>query len=373
MNILFLTFGDVTLHSWSARPVSVVRALADAGHRVDVVAAQSDLPAHPNVRMLGFASVPRMSCVRLRMRMLSAVCRSRYDAVHAVGPAAFCVAGLCRLKKIPLVYDAECRYRGFHGKPPSVLWNVFPSHFRRVEKRLLERAGMVLCNCETLADDLAGMAPEAVVAQLEDVPLQPFFGAQPLDFSRLLGLFRQPPTALVVCSVLPGNRPDLRKPLVAARKVIDAVPRACFVFKGASVKAAEALAANLDIRSNCVFIEPGDTETFLSALSHADVALLLPHPQGRYVHPEVFTMLNSPAPLVAVQDHAYRNLLNEGNCIPALPSAESIAECVIRAIQEPLFSLGVASQGQLLIAERHAYSSFKHKLRMAYLGMVKQG
>ena len=43
MNILFVTFGDLSIGSGAHRSLSILRALADAGHHIDVIAAGAQL------------------------------------------------------------------------------------------------------------------------------------------------------------------------------------------------------------------------------------------------------------------------------------------------------------------------------------------
>jgi hypothetical protein len=154
--------------------------------------------------------------------------------------------------------------------------------------------------------------------------------------------------------------------------VIETVPDTAFFFMGDVNMAAQKMAANLDIADHCVFLSPEKPETFLYVLKIADAVLFVPQGNSRYIHSQVYTLLHASAPLVATHDSAYDEVLTEKTSVRVLPGSESIAEGVLRAIQEPLFSLAVAVEGQQLVADRHTYSSFKHKVRMAYHKLLKQ-
>ncbi len=175
----------------------------------------------------------------------------------------------------------------------------------------------------------------------------------------------------MVCSALPGHAVGFRQLLMAARKVIDVVPGAVFFFKGAPQRQAEKMAANLDITDHCVFLSPDEPESFFSALEIADAVLMVPRGESRYIHPQVYTLLHAGAPLVTIHDAVYDKVLTEKTSVRVLSNSESIAEGLLRVIQEPLFSLAVALEGQQLVADRHTYSSFKHKVRMAYHGLAR--
>ena len=381
MNILFISYTAVSLCKGSVRAAAMLRALADAGHRVDLVAPYADLPDHPHIRVLaGSGGVP-LCRIKLRMVGLRAAGRGSYDAIHAVDESVFFAMRLCRWKKVPLVYDASRCFSGKVGSGTSSLWRFFPKHLQRLEAKVLERADIVFSPCSVLTADLYGMG-QASVVQLEDIPAQPLYARQDADRSILPGLAGKRPVLssskgpvlssskrpgpVVVCSALPGHSVGFRKLLMATRKVVDAVPGAVFFFKGAPHGQAEKMAANLDIADHCVFLSPNDPETFLSALAIADVVLMVPHGESRYIHPQVYTLLHAGAPLVTIHHAAYDEILTEKTSVHLLPNSESIAEGLLRVIQEPLFSLAVSLEGQQLVAARHTYSSFKHKVRMTY-------
>ena len=367
MKILFITFGELSLREGNTRSVAILRALADAGHQVDVLASSFDISDHPRIRLLpvGFDS-GTLSRRRLRLEVLKAIGRDSYDAIHAVDDAVLFASGICKWKKIRLIYDAERRFAGPVGRAPSSFWKLFPGYFVRVEKKILAQSSVIFSTCDALTLDLLALDKNLEIIQVEDIPVQPLFPARGRDKSRLLKRFSDRPSSIVVCSFLPETRTELRKLLVATRKVIESTPQVVFFFKGASVDEAKTLATNLDILERCVFFAPSEIESFLVALDVADVSLLATPAEDRYVHSDVFTLLHSPAPLVLVQNGAYSPLLNENNCIQVLSSSESISEGIIRAIHEPLFSLGIAREGRQLIADKHSFSSFKHKVRMAY-------
>jgi len=378
MNILFISYTAISLCKGSVRAAAMLRALADAGHRVDLVAPYTDLPDHPHIRVLAGSGDAPLCRAKLRMVGLRAAGRDSYDAIHAVDESVFFAMRLCRWKKTPLVYDASRCFSGKAGSGTSSLWRFFPKYLQRLEAKVLERADIVFSPCSVLTADLCGVG-QASVIQLEDIPAQPLYARRDADRSILPGpAGKRPvlspskrPGPVVVCSALPGHAVGFRKLLMAARKVVDAAPDTVFFFKGAPHGQAEKMAANLDIGDHCVFLSPDDPETFLSALGIADVALMVPHGESRYIHPQVYTLLHAGAPLVTFHNAAYDEVLTEKTSVRLLPNSESIAEGLLRVIHEPLFSLAVALEGQQLVAARHTYSSFKHKVRMTYHQLAK--
>jgi len=371
MNILFISYAEVSLCRGSVRAVAMLYALADAGHRVDLLTPYTDLPEHPHVRVLVDSEGRPLRRAKLRMAALRAAARNSYNAVHAVDEAVFFAMRLCHWKKTPLIYDAARCFSGKARSRPSNLGRFFPKHLQRMEAKVLERAAIIFASCCALTDDLCGVDQNARVMQLEEIPAQPLYArrnAEPSSFPGPASGSR--PGQVVVCSALPGHALGFRELLMAARKVIEAAPDTAFFFRGIPQEKAEKMAANLDISNRCAFLSPDDPNPFLSALQAADAILMVPDGASRYIHPQVYTLLHAAAPLVTIRDAAYDEVLTEKTSVHVLPNSESIAEGLLRVIQEPLFSLAIALEGQQLVADRHTYSSFKHKVRMAYHGLA---
>jgi hypothetical protein len=365
MNILFISYAEVSLRGGHVRSMAILRALADAGHRVDLIAPHTDPLDHPNIRILNRQR--RKPCrAKLRWASLRAVGREPYDAIHATDSAVFFACRLSRWKKIPLVYDAVRRFTGSAAVGNSKFLKLFPTHFQRLEASVLDKAGCIFSPCSALTTDLLSMDRLAPVIQLEDIPIQPLYARKEVDKSFLWQKLERRPASVIVCSTLPGNAVGFRNLLMSARKVIEAVPDIVFFFKGVVNSQVQKMAANLDITEHCVFLSNEEPEIFLSALDVADAVLLVPQGNSRYPHSQVYTLLHAAAPLVTIHNAAYDEILTDKTSIRVLPDSESIAEGVLRAIQEPLFSLAVAIEGQQLVADRYTYSSFKHKVRMAY-------
>jgi hypothetical protein len=344
----------------------MLRALADAGHRVDVIAPTSDISDHPHIRYIDGTSGQRLSRYKMRLIALKSVSQVSYDAVHAVDDAVLFVSRLCRIRKIRLIYEATRCFTGVAGSAPSLLWKLFSRHAQRREKGILLQSAATLTPCKHMTEDLSSIAPDSTIVQIENIPLQSLVAGKETERSALLKKFKVQPATIVVCSVLPGNSAELNKILMTARKVVETLPATAFFFRGIKVDAGKTVAAKLDILDHCVFFGGDETEDYLAALDVANAAWFISDPKGRYAHPEIFTLLNSPAPLVAVDNGVHDHLLSPANSVEVLRNTGSMVEALIQVIQEPLFSLGLATEGQQLVADHYSLSSFKHKVRMTY-------
>ena len=366
MNILFVTFGELSSGSGVHHSLSILRALADAGHHIDVIAGAARIAPHPNVHILAEPSDRMLSRRHLRRMVAKTARKKSYQLVHVVDEAVLCLAHCMWWRRVTVVYEASRCFTGPNGIARSWRWKLTPTHYARIEKKALKRTDLVLTSCDLLSTDLERLQKDIRIVQLESVPAQALLPRGEADRKRLLTRLGGSASRIVVCCIRPGNRKEFRKLLLAARKVIDALPDVGFFFRGLPVGEAEPMARNLDIHGQCVFLEGDETGDYYGALEIADAALFVPRPGGRYIDPEVFTVLNSSSALVAVQEAAYSDVLDGQNSIQVVSSAESIAEGILQVFQEPLLALAIAVEGQQLIANRHSFSSFKHKIRMAY-------
>ena len=362
MDILFISYADVSMRRGSVRAMAMLQALADAGYRIDLAAPAGGLPTHPNIHVLVEGAPSRLA---LRLACLRAARKKSYDVVHAVDDAVFFAARLGRWKKSLLVYDATRCFTGRDGLGASSLWRFFPKRLRRLEAWVLGRVDLVFSPCSALIAELRRMNSDVAVVRLEDIPAQPLCDRAAVESATWAEPLGDRPQTAVVCSMLPNAMMGLRDVLVAARKVADAEPGTAFFFEGAEHEQGRKMAASLDIADRCVFLPPGEPESFLFVLDMADVTLLVPSGASCYIHPQVYTLLHSGAPLVAVRDPAFDEVLTEETSVCVLPGTESIAEGLLRILREPLFSRALAAEGQQLAA-CHTFSSFKHQVRMAY-------
>ncbi len=365
MKILFVTFGELSVSGGAYRPAAMVRALADAGHQLTIAAAWTNLPDHPNLTLL-CGQAETMPNARLRLAAARAAGSMKFDAVHAVDDAALFCAKICRLRKIPLIYDAVRRFSGRSGRPPSRRWKWFPGRYAAVEKKLLQTAAAVLAPDPLLQKDLAALQADARIMLIQDVPRQTLFCGRTESGEALFDRLGRAETCVAACSFQAADHAALRQLLMAVRKVIDACPKAFFVFKGAAAAEAEPMAKSLAIEKQCCFLNPEETYVFLSAVDAAGVSVFMPSTERCGMDPEILTLLYGAAPVVAVMEDAYADLLTESNSIPVLRNTDAIASGIIRALQEPLFARGLQTQGRQLIADHYSLSSFKHQVRMLY-------
>ena len=372
MNILFVTFGSLSLSGGASRSVSFLQALASSGNQVDVIASGVDICIPSNVKVLLGAS----SCAgrAVRLKVLGVLRSASYDAVHVVDDAVFFVSRIARLSKIPVIYEASRCFSGKKGSGFSLYKRLFPRSYCSQEKRLLESCSLVFSHCGKLTADLRNIASNCLLEEIVDVPLQSLCaqeGGSPSlvseDFPECEAISK-----IVVFRVVRRDRGGIKKLLLAARKVVDRDSGVVFYFSGRRMGDMLSMADNLDVQSNCCFLSEDDPARYLSVLSLADVALFVPAADVHYPHADVITMLNSSAVVISISNSACSVLLSEENSIAVDYTATSIAERILQVVKEPLLVRELVSNALQQVADYHSFSSFKHKVRMAYKNLSTQ-
>ena len=368
MNVLFISYSDISLSMESVRTTMMLYTLADAGYHVDVVAPRVDLPKHPQINCVLKKPLPQKNLFRIKLcfSALQIVRQKKYQIVHAVDDAVFFAYDLCRFRKIALVYDARRCVAGAGVFEFSKLWKFSKNLFQRLEVRVLKKAGLIFTTCSTLSLDLLRIEKGAKVALVEDIPAQLILPPSNLEELHIDDFFDFKPRSIIVFNVLKTPLVRVKKILMAVRKIIDVEPDTALFFRGLGGDSVKKMVANLEIKKQCHFFANQDIELFFSILSRADTVVFVPSKADRYISSQLYSMLYSGVPLLTFQCSEFSDVLSEKNSVNLLPSATSVAEGVLRVLHEPLFYQGISSEGQQLMADQHTRSSFKHKIRMAY-------
>lgn len=366
MNILFVTFKKLSYCDGGLRSISILSALADAGHRVDLISAQVQWKTPDNVNVLCGALDQEVSRRKLRSTVSRALKNQSYDVVHAVDDAFMFVHRSYRLKRLCLVYEASRCFSVTKMGDPIWYWRFVSKYHRDIERKMLAAASLVLSPCDTLTSDLKKFSSTSPIVQIEHSPGQSFFPSVLAEKSDLIQEFDGDVSAVVLCRVLDDNRGRLKKLLLAVRKVLGKSPKTAFYFVGNKLSVAEEMASNLDIRDRCSFLSPRDEEKYFSVLSISDVALFVPLPEERYPHSEAISLLNSNALVVASDENAYGAIFSDETAVLVDSSVISIADGILSIFREPLLAYARVNNAHQLIVDCFSLSTFKYKVRKAY-------
>jgi glycosyltransferase involved in cell wall biosynthesis len=356
----------------------MVRTLGELGHHLELLSfPQGEAVEVPGVvhrrslRLPVGRVPPGASLAKLLLDVPFTVeawlrmCFGRYDVVHAVEEAAYAVAPLARLLRLPLVMDVDSsisdqlRYSGFARRGP------LPAIAASLERYAARGSAAVITVCASLTDGIRRAAPGAAVFQIEDPPLvDPDAAPDPARVAvlrRELGLSERP---VVFYS---GNlEPYQGVPWLL--EAMERVPEAQLVVMGGEPGEIEALKHRLrdrEIEQRCRFAgkrPPTEVATFLAL---ADV-VVSPRAKGENTPFKVYTYLAAGKPLVATRIPTHTQLLDDSLAILVEPSPEGIAGGIRDALGDPERASERGRRGQSLIEREYSARRFAEKVARAY-------
>lgn len=367
---------------------NMLAALGEAGHQVDFVCYPwGEDVSIPGVRLLRSGRLPGMREVRpgasfarilLDILMLSkavGLClRHRYDVIHAVDESAFFAVWLKRLFRVRLIYDMDVsipeqlEYSGLvRFRPLLRLAAAF-------ERSAMRHADFVLTVCSLLSDEVRRRAPSARVVQIEDAPLQPGFQEDAEGAERLrreLGIGRSP---VVLYTGHFENYQGVDLLLRAMAVVRKRKRHVCCVLVGGApehVGRMQETVRSLDLDAHCVFTGQRPMEEMPAFMTMASV-LVSPRMKGMNTALKIYTYMQSGRPIVATRLAPHTQVLDDQCALLVEPTADGIAQGILRALKEPLFGEALGREARARVASRYSLASFKHKVRTAYQGLEQK-
>jgi hypothetical protein len=170
-------------------PINVrqmVQTLCEAGHEVHLATypmgepvEMPNLVIHRALPIPGVRSVPIGFSWRkvaldaiLALRVWMLLAGKRFDVVHAVEESVFFALPAALLRGIPVIYDLDSWLSdqlvyGGRVKSPAIL-----KMLRGVERAALRRSRLAITVSASLSDAVRAMSPGALVAQIEDCPIE---------------------------------------------------------------------------------------------------------------------------------------------------------------------------------------------------------
>ena len=356
---------SVTVRAW-------IRTLTEAGHKVDMI-------CHPEGRDedLGAAAVRRTwSCAgSLLLRDLcmffvaAAMCiRARYDVIHALNQSAVSAVLLKRLFKLRVVYDLDLDPAEVFGDGAWLTRGLRSAAAGRLERSVLKRADAVVVSSATRAERARAAGAVAKVEEIDDPPYDCPMGENRdggVQLRQELGIGTAP-VVLYTGSFADSQQMDLL--LRAARLVHDQQPEVRFLMAGekaAEIPRLARLAATLDIADRCILTGLKSMGQ-ISALLAAASVLVSPRLRPSRTFSKLFTYMLSNRVIVATRMADQARVLDSGCAILTLPQPDELAGGILRALDEPLLSRGLAREAWSRAAAEHTMASFKHRVRGFY-------
>lgn len=360
--------------------LQVLEALAELGHRVDVVTFPVGRPVDlPGVRLfrarnpLGIREVPIGFSARklaldagLVAELVSRLQSQRYDAIHAVEEAAFPAVVLGRMYGVPVIYDMQSSLPQQLAKNAAFRIAPVQQLFRACERWLLRRADVVISSAG-LAKLVGTVAPEVPVREWS-FPSQRASAVRPDrdEARRELGI---PPTTPTIVYTGTFEAYQGIDHLLSAIPLVTAdVPGALFVLVGADSAAEPSIrrrAAELRLNGSLRIVARQLRERVPLYLAAADV-LVSPRKFGNNLPLKIFDYLATGRPIVATDIPTHRSVLDDDRALLVAPTEQGLADGIIELLQNPARAAELGAAGRRYADRHHSWHSFVNSVGALY-------
>jgi glycosyltransferase involved in cell wall biosynthesis len=368
-------------YSSRGTPMNVRRlaeAIGAAGHSIDLVtyAFGDDVELPPGVRVVRCPRVPFVSRVPIGPSLVKMILdvlvlaraarlvRSRehgYDALHGFEEGAWIAVLLSRVFRVPFVYDMDSDIEA--QLSDSIAFRWLRPLARSIDRFAVRQSLAVLTVCASLTARVQRLAPAKPVFQIEDAPNVNEFLAAGEARREVANRWQIGAGPLVVYTgnLEPYQGVDLlvrAAPLVCADR-----PDATFLVVGGESRQIERLrdlARELGVAGRVMLLGARPESEMAMFLAAADV-LVSPRSLGTNTPLKLYGYLMSRRPVVATDRPVHTQILTENEAILVPPSAEGLADGILRVLRDPERALAIADNAARLVATRYSAGAFAQK------------
>ena len=348
------------------------RAFAELGHQVDIltygIGEDVELPGLrifrvPSlfVRSLRMGpSLPKLFFdVFLAWKTLWHLCfRGPYDLIHVHEESAYWVSCMGFLHRAPVLYD-------MHSSLPEQLENfgrggggagrrILQGLFRRMEKRALACARVVIVICPDLFETVKRLVPAASVHLIENLPVG--WELSTPDEEQVAGL-RSKLELGELRSILYtgtfGENQGIETTLDALALVLEERPETKLLLVGGSGLDLERVQKSVlerGLGAHVVIQPPRPYQEMPLYMAVADV-LVSPRTRGTNTPLKIYSYLASGKPIVATNLHSHTQVLNDSIACLVDPDPGALAAGLLRVLNEPDYAGRIGGAGAE-VAER---------------------
>jgi glycosyltransferase involved in cell wall biosynthesis/SAM-dependent methyltransferase len=337
-------------------------------HRVARIPGADHVP-------IGFSFAKLAYDVLLAVKTVRLLRAQRFAAVHAIEDAALFAAPVARWFRTPVVADLDSDICGqLLGNGSRVVRAL------AVLARPLRRAALRRSTCAiTVAGELSRLvraeSPATPVFEIQDVPGEELMRAADADavqrLRRELGLATE---RLIVYTGNFDRRQGVEQLIDAMPLVRARFPDSVLLLVGGEPDQIEVLtarAARSGVAGAVRLIGKRPVEQMPEFMAMAGV-LVSPRLEP-YVTPlKIYAYMASGRPIVATDLPTHTDVLDLNSAILAPPSAEGLAEGIMRAFNEPARSVRLGLRARQLVEREHTFEAFRRKLAEVYTFLAGQ-
>ncbi len=370
---------------WRGSPIRVgfdVQALAESGYAVDLLTLRIGEPREiPGVRVLRVANPfrrrniaigPSLSKlffdVLLLFRGLGLAIRNRYAAVHGVEDAGLVALAIARLTGAKFVFEKHSDPASYRKK---ALRNMVMAAYAVVERFMVRRADAVIGTGPGLVAQARKLGARGPVHHIFDIPSS-LARAAPEQAAAARQKFLRAPDELLVLyvgsfAVYQGM--DLMFDAMPA--VFRGSARARWIVIGGApleIEQRKAWLANWNIEERVSFPGKIHPDALAAYLAAADI-LLSPRISGVNTPLKLLDYCKAGRAIVATDNSANRQILNEECALFAPPRPEPFAGAILRLLEDGALRARLGRGALRLFEEEYNYDRFKERLAACYAGL----
>ncbi|NLE65881.1 MAG: glycosyltransferase family 4 protein [Lentisphaerae bacterium] len=381
--ILFIS--SQPFFQWRGSPIRVgfnVQALAETGYAVDLLTLPLGAPREiPGVRILRVGNPLRLNNIAigpslskllfdalLFFRGLVLAVRNRYKVVHGVEDAGLVALAIARLTGAKFVFEKHSDPASYRKK---ALRNLVMASYAAVERFMVRRADATIGTGPGLVAQAEKLGARGPVHHIFDIPSSLARAAPDQVEAARRKLVRAPGDILVlyVGSFAAYQGIDL---------MFDAMPpvfrrsaRARWVVVGGApleIEQRKAWLANWNIEERVAFPGKIHPDELAACLEAADI-LLSPRISGVNTPLKLLDYCKAGRAIVATDNSANRQILNEECALFAPPGPEAFADAILRLIEDNALRERLGRGAFRLFEEKYNYGRFKELLAACYAGL----
>lgn len=362
-------------------PFSVIyraKALSELGHSVDLLTYH--IGRDVNIKNLKFYRIPKIPFFKkirvgpsfgkifldifLFYKTLSFMLKKRYDAVHSHEEASFWCVLLCRLFRVPHVYD-------MHSSLPQQLHNfgfmncfIIRSIFNALEKLVIINSRSVITICRDLYDTAVSIGGKADIVNIENIfDNSLIFDDDPAEVEKYRPLLKDRLIVLYYGTMEKYQGIDLliESFNIAAEKNRDLY----LILIGGRDDQIKHYSRYARDKNRVLFIPPvypGQLKPFVDI---ADI-LITTRIRGTNTPLKLYGYIRAGKPIIATNIYSHTQVLDENTALLCSPDPESIAGAISELIRNKTLCHDLSTGCLIVSKEKYRPEEYIQNVRTAY-------
>jgi glycosyltransferase involved in cell wall biosynthesis len=359
-----------------------IKALTELGHQIDL----ATYPIGKDIEMAGLSihrslPVPGIRKVKvgpsigklfldffLFFTVLKLLIKNRYDCIHTHEEACFMGAVLCKLWRIPHVYDMHSSLSQQFSNFEVVHAGWVHRILRYFENLALKYSDAIIAICPYLDQHVKTAGINRQVFVIENTPeADSFFANRPLDETRIRKEkgWTEKSIILYAGTFEPYQGLDLL--LESVKTVTQAVPNAIFLLIGGDeiyLQKYKQMVQEFGIQDRVLLLKKVPVEEMNEYFALADV-VVSPRKSGTNTPLKIYSYLRCGKPIVATDLITHTQVLNPQIAILTEPNPAAFAAGIIQALKDASVPQMVERARQTA-EEKYSYQEYIRKTSNLY-------